>query len=403
MDAAEIRHAAPSGEGTNLCHTARKLAILTCMDAAFEHVWRILSPRCPSQALIEALTPPAWAAVCALSERERVSATLHEAVAARFSKCAPKIERAVLATRYEANRRRNATLRNALLELGEAGAAAGFQFAVLKGAAWLIEDEAGCAAWREMLDLDVLVHPKNYDAMPRFLESLGYVLGSRLKRYRNNFHHAPYCHPTLPVVLEVHRHLGWHPNLLSPDILLASSAPAAPGLLLPAPWSRAFHAIVHWQLQDYGTFRGTLPVRHVVEVARFLARSDVDWAKVAAHADAVGAREACELALASAATLLQVPTPPELAAPASAQRWVASSIARRCSPMRTWLVTQTWRAGTLWRCEKVAYRWALRGSAPAVIVLVVWGARIVRLPLLAVRAATIAVRALARAAHAGAA
>jgi hypothetical protein len=370
------------------------------MDAAFEHLYRILSPRCPPETVIEALAPEVWPTVLALSEQERVSASLHEAVAARFSGIVPKAERAVLATQYEVNRRRNAALRRALLELGEAGASSGFQCAALKGAAWLIEDEAGCAAWREMLDLDVLVHPRHYDLMPRFLESMGYVLGSRLKRYQNNFHLAPYCLPNLPVALEVHRHLGWHHHLLSPEIVLASSAPVAPGLLLPAPWARAFHAIVHWQIQDHGTFRGTLPLRHVVEVARLLARSDVDWAKVRAHADAVGAAEACEFALASSAILLQAPIPSEFTPRAAAQLWVARSIARRASPMRTWLVTQMWRAGTLWRCEKVAYRWALRGSTPAVIGFAVWGARIARLPLLAVRAASIALRALARASSA---
>jgi Uncharacterised nucleotidyltransferase len=370
------------------------------MEAAFEHLCQILSARCPPPHAVESFTPAVWAAVLALSEQERVSATLHEAVAARFSGIASKADRAVLATQYEANRRRNAALRRALLELGEAGASSGFQFAALKGAAWLVEDEAGCAACREMLDLDVLVHPRHYDLVPHFLESMGYVLGSRMKRFQNNFHHAPYGHPNLPVALEVHRHLGWHHHLLSPEILLASSAPVAPGLLLPAPWARAFHAIVHWQIQDHGAFRGTLPLKQVVEVARFLARSDVDWGKVRAHADAVGAAEACEFALASAAILLQAPVPCEITPRPAAQLWVARSIARRASPMRTWLVTQMWRAGTLWRCEKVAYRWALRGSAPAVIVFAVWGARIVRLPLLAVRGATIAVQALARASSA---
>jgi Uncharacterised nucleotidyltransferase len=367
---------------------------------AFEHLCRILSARCSPAHAVGSLTPAAWTAVLALSEQERVSASLHEAVAARFSGIVPKAERAVLATQYEVNRRRNAALRRALLELGEAGASSGFQFAALKGAAWLIEDEDDCAAWREMLDLDVLVHPRHYELMPHFLESMGYVLGTRLKRYQNNFHLAPYSHPTLPAVLEVHRHLGWYHHLLSPEILLASSAPVAPGLLLPAPWARAFHAIVHWQIQDHGAFRGTLPPRHVVEVARFLARPDVDWAKVRAHADAVGAADACEFALASAAILLQAPLPCEITPRRAAQLWVARSMARRASPMRTWLVTQMWRAGTLWRCEKVAYRWALRGSAPAVIVFAVWAARIVRLPLLAVRAATIAVQALARASSA---
>jgi hypothetical protein len=335
------------------------------------------------------------AAILRLAEDERISATLHEAVAARFSEVVAKADRAVLATNYEANRRRNAALRTALLELGAAGASSGFQFAALKGAAWLTEDAAGCAPWRWMVDLDVLVHPVQFDAVPQLLERMGYVKASNSKRFNGNFHHAPYRHPSIPVTLEVHRHIGWRHHLLPPDTLLTGARPAAAGLLLPAPWTRAFHAIIHWQIQDHGTSRGILRLKDVVEVARFLARADVDWATLAAHADAVGAVEACKFAIAGAATLLGAPTPPQIAPDSAAKRWVARSIARRASPLLTWLATQMWRAGTLWRCEKIGYRCALHGIKPAAIVVAVWGARIVQLPLLAVRATGIAVRALA--------
>jgi hypothetical protein len=51
-----------------------------------------------------------------------------------------------------------------------------------------------------------------------------------------------------------------------------------------------------------------------------------------------------------------------------------------------------WRAGTLWRCEKIAYRLAMRGSPAPLTRIAVWTARVVRLPILAVRALVILAR-----------
>jgi hypothetical protein len=196
--------------------------------------------------------------------------------------------------------------------------------------------------------------------------------------------------------LEVHRHLGWRHLLLPPEILLADARAVAPGLLLPAPWARAFHAIMHWQIQDHGGSRRTLPLKEVLEIARFLARTDVDWAALSVRAELLRVGDECTQAIASAALLLNASVPGEIALQPASERWVARSIARRASPLGTWLATQIWRAGTLWRCEKVAYRCALRGMKPAAIHRAVWGARAVRLPLLAVRAIGITMGAVAR-------
>ena len=140
-------------------------------------------------------------------------AAVHDAVAARYADRAAKVDRAVLATHHELNRRRNGVLRRVLLELGAAAEAAGFGFIPLKGSAWLLEDEQNCASWRQMIDLDVLVDPRQFDVAPRLLRGMGYTLASTAKRFEVNFHHAPYRHPAMPLTIEVHRHLGWrhHP------------------------------------------------------------------------------------------------------------------------------------------------------------------------------------------------
>jgi hypothetical protein len=75
-----------------------------------------------------------------------------------------------------------------------------------------------------------------------------------------------------------------------------------------------------------------------------------------------------------------------------AERHIYRALVRRASPFRTWLATEMWRAGTLWRCEKVAYRLAVRGSPTPLTRIAVWGARVVRLPILAVSALVILAR-----------
>jgi hypothetical protein len=345
-----------------------------------------------SFALALALDSPLFAEMTALAESERVLPALYDALAAQYG--ASKPMRAVCAVEKETNRRRNSQIRNALVELGEAAAVEGFGFAALKGAAWILEGDDGAAAWRSMLDMDLLVVTDRFNGIPSFLQRLGYIRLSNSARYDMNFHHAPYARLNGPAMLEVHRHLGWQHRLLPPDIVFEHARPIRKGLFLPAPCCRAFHAIIHWQLQDFGGTRGTMPLKDVLEVSRFLRRSDVDWNAVAQHARAVGAMRACEAAIALAAKLLDAPIPSEIPLGAYGQRHVALALARKASPWRTWFAREKWRAGTLWRCEKLAYRYAIKGSGPAAIHAAVWAGRLVRLPYLCGRAIGIAARAV---------
>jgi hypothetical protein len=347
-----------------------------------------------SFALASEVNSETFAALQRLAETERVLPALYDGLAERHGAEVAKPMRAVSAVHRETNRRRNGAIRAALLELGEAAAAEGFAFAALKGVAWVIEDGDSAAAWRSMLDMDVLVDAKRFHDIPLFLDRLGYVRLSNDARYDINFHHAPYARPDGPAMIEVHRHLGWRHWLLAPEIVFDRARPIAVGLLLPAPWCRAFHAIIHWQIQDFGLSRATMPLKDVLEVDRFLARSDVDWAALAAHARAVGAMHACEAAVALAGNLFGAPCPREIPLRAFGRRHAALALSRKASPWRTWLAREKWRAGTLWRCEKVAYGWALKGAPPAAIHAAVWAGRLVRLPYLFARAVGIIARAL---------
>src|SRR5262249_8726839 len=75
------------------------------------------------------------------------------------------------------------------------------------------------------------------------------------------------------------------------------------------------------------------------------------------------------------------------------------ALARRSSAVSTWLATELWRAGTLWRCEKGAYRAFLGGATPAWVFARLWVGRVIRLPILAGRVAPIALRAAALRMH----
>jgi hypothetical protein len=345
-------------------------------------------------ALASEVSSETFAALQVLAETERVLPAFYDALANRHGAQVAKPMRAVCAVHREANRRRNGAIRAALLELGEAAAAQGFAFAALKGAAWVIEDGDNAAAWRSMLDMDVLVDAKRFDEIPLFLDRLGYVRLSNHARYDINFHHAPYARTDSPAMIEVHRHLGWRHRLLAPETVFDRAHPIAAGLLLPATWCRAFHAIIHWQIQDFGISRATMPLKDVLEVDRFLARSDVDWAVLAAHAGAAGAMEACEAAIGLAVELFGGSRPHEMPLRAFGRRHVALALSRKASPWRAWFAREKWRAGTLWRCEKLAYRCGINGGHPATIYAAVWAGRLVRLPYLFARIVGIIARAL---------
>jgi len=321
----------------------------------------------------------------ALAEAERVLPAFDEALAVRHGGKVAKEIRAVCAVRQQTNRRRNLTIRQALLELGRKAAAEGFAFAALKGAAWVLEDGDNAAAWRWMIDIDVLVDQHRFETIPTFLERLGYVRFSDNARYEVNFHLAPYAKPNGPATVEVHRHLGWQHELLPPQMMFNSSRPVADGLLLPAPWCRAYHAFIHWQLQDFGKARTTIPLKEIVDIDRFLRRPDIDWAALAAHARGNGTTKACEAAIALTVSLFGAPCPAEIPLTGFGRRHVALALARRTSQWRTWVAREKWRTGTLWRCEKIAYRLAVRGAGPAKIQAAVWTGRVLRMPLLFVR------------------
>jgi hypothetical protein len=340
-----------------------------------------------------------------LAVREQVNAALSEALGSRLSQLVSRDHRIALAIQHEANRKRNAAIAAAVHEIGEGFAAAGMRGAVLKGAAWVIEDRAGCAPWRGMVDIDIATEQSGFAEVEQVMAGLGFqpYLGPRetLAGARRSFQ-FPFQRSDLAVLVEIHRDLGWRRELLPIAIVFASAQPIDRGLVLPSPWCRAFHSIVHWMVQDQGWSRHMLGLKDMLEVARFLNRPDVDWKVLLGHARAVGVAKFCEAAVASSVLLLKARSPEEIAITPEATAWVRRALAVRESPERTWRATQIWRMSTLWNCDKISYRAARNGKGPLQIKTTLWLARIVRLPILGIRAMILATRCLLRAARGGA-
>lgn len=346
--------------------------------------------------------PNRIAALIQEARRERVLPALHAAVASRYAAIVPKPYRAVLATEYEANRRRNEALHAALVELAQAARTRGIEIVALKGIAWVVEDPSGFAGWRTMRDVDILINETHAGAMAEIVSDLGYQAVERphrwfgTRQFRNHFHLIPYTHASVPALFEIHKHLGWRHNLLPVATVFRHAGRGRDGILLPAPWCRAFHAIIHWQVQEGGYSRANMPLPDMLDVARFLDRDDVDWAAIVNQARVSGTRKQCEAAIALASKQLGAPVPPAFVLSANAARHVPRAVMRRAVPERTRFATDLWRVGRLWRLEKDAYRLFARGAPQPVIPAIISMQRIILLPMLVVRMIGVAVGELGR-------
>jgi len=324
-----------------------------------------------------------------MASHEQLSSTLHEAVAAHFAAEFPKAQRMVLALHHEANRRRNEAIRNALLEIGHAAHHRGFDVLALKCSQWILEDADKLAAWRESVDIDVLVEPEHFDAMPPLLAELGYrqatkrrgVL-SRMRGARPEYSLEPHLRADVPVPLEVHRHTGWRPSILSTELMFNERRLVAPGLAVAQPWRAAFHAMVHWQQHHNGLRRFDSGLRTAFEVARFLQRNDVDLERLTGHAASVGMQREVQAATVFATELFAVRVPPAFQPPPSARRYLARCLAIRKSPARAWIACRRARVLRMWDCKRTMYRAYVEGVAPKRARATLWLHRIIRLPMM---------------------
>jgi hypothetical protein len=312
--------------------------------------------------------------------------------------------RAVLLLRYEANKRRNRLLRETMGEIATAAARRGLTLMALKGAAWVLEDPSEFAAWRAMIDLDLLAPEAQFSQVPALLGELGFRPVQRrrrffgTRRFAGHFHHIPYRRAGDPFTVEVHRHVGWDPRILPTATMFEHSRSVAPGLSIPAPWSAALHAIAHWQVQ-HDAFRRGEPqtiggVKCALDVARFLKRTDVDWFALAAYAQSVGLTRPFEAGVGLAAELFAI-NPPAGVVPDEVGARRASFLEEiYSSPAYRWRIARRARISAVWDCARPMYRLHLHTRNRAARFIALWSLRFLRLPLVMYLAAGLAAAAL---------
>jgi hypothetical protein len=177
------------------------------------------------------------------------------------------------------NARRGASLQGVLVTLSRYGVPT----IVLKGAA-LAELVYGNIALRPMVDLDVLVQPRDLDLAERVLRELGYVPydgGEPAEWYRGHHHHlAPYRSPDGSSYVEVHRHIfpSEVGGQLPVEDLWQRARPAALGpvpALVLAPTDLLLHLCVSLSAVEH--FVGGL--RTLCDIAAAIRRYEIelDW------------------------------------------------------------------------------------------------------------------------------
>jgi hypothetical protein len=349
-----------------------------------------------TRAIAEMSRDESGAAVLALAQREKLLPTLYEAIS-DFPDCLPKSERVALAIAHEANRRKNREIRDAVIEIAGEADRHSTPVVALKGARWLIEDSARCAAWRPMIDLDILVPVGDYGDMRSVLERMGYRSVRRERnflgqeRFAGHYHLVALRRDTQPFVTEVHRHVGWQPELLTTEAIFEGSHQVAPGLRLACPWHAALHAIVHWQIHHYGYRLGFHRVSDGLDISRFLARDDVDWNALADHAARVGIGREVDAALSTAADVFAARLPARFQVSAQARRYVTRALQTRDSRPLAWQAKQQQRIDRLWHDHRFVYRSALRKTDPYVTRIGLWTLRACRLPFLLSHLASVAI------------
>ena len=327
----------------------------------------------------------AAASVVASAQLEKILPAFYDAISG-FPECLAKSERVSLAMSLEANRRRNRKIYDAVAEIAEAANRRSIAVAPLKGARWIIEDGTGYAAWRSMIDVDLLVHVEHYGAAREVLEQLGYravrsernIFGHM--RFAGHYHHVALRRDEQPFVTEVHRHLQWQPALLPTEEVFGRACSSSPGLWLPCPWHAAFHAIIHWQIHHYGYRFGFHRITDGLDIARFLCRSDVDWDALVNHARRVGVVNEVNVALAIVTELFGVPPPAQVQIPDDGRRQGAAALKIRESRLLGWQAKQLQRIDRLWHDHRFLYRASLRNSGPAATHRGLWALRLRRLP-----------------------
>lgn len=196
-----------------------------------------------------------WPEVIAMASAHFVLAALAPALdVAPSGNRAPSDVAEFLSQITRANQARNRSLLTALVAVSRRLAELGVVPVVLKGAAFLAEDQAGAADWRFMQDIDLLVPADQLDACVAALAELGYPAEDAIYDPATEAHYPPLQSPCGRFSIELHTRLfgrgdfGLGAAAVVRDVRPVSIDGVA--MLVPSPRHRLGHILVHAQIHN---------------------------------------------------------------------------------------------------------------------------------------------------------
>lgn len=281
-----------------------------------------------------------WGAVIDLSNRFLVAPALWSALRRRrLTAEIPPLARNYLQEMHRLNSRRNARLREQVIEAAETFNRAGIEPVLLKGASHLFTDIFGDPGTRLMTDIDLLVEKEQFEAALAILRELGYQeYGEVKKRRREHHHHPALFRPGDYATLELHHELVFHTAraiLPAPEGLEQALEIDAGGLRLKAlsPTCQVLHSILHSEVVDRRHAQGLIGLRNLHDLS-FLQRhfgATIDWEHVRSKMESHGKGHILRSYLFLARRLLNMPIPVEMSA-----GWRERLHERRCRARIAW-------------------------------------------------------------------
>lgn len=254
-----------------------------------------------------------WPRFMEYVHQARVVPLVYRHLSAVCPEAVPEAQMQVLVTQYGENVLRNKLFADELVKLANAFAAAGVPLMTIKGLA-LAETVYGDLNLRHFWDLDLLVKPEDWDALPDVLRTLDYhnpadfsPLQDRAFRLGN----AAYGFIRGDDKIEIDAHWRLLPKSWTPDIDYAGLWSRATTVNLPAgpvPAMSYEDEIIY--LSMHGSKEKWWRLRMLCDFAESLrVRPDLDWDKVLKNAEKQGASRIFLLGVYMAWSWMGAPVP----------------------------------------------------------------------------------------------
>lgn len=213
------------------------------------------------------------------------------------------------------NAEANVRFATAAARIAAAFGDAGIPCVFLKGAATLLDSEAG-APWRQLTDLDVLVPENRITDAVKALQREGYHASDYQTGFEQRLHHhyPALIDETEGIAVELHIRLmqdeGQDP-VPPAEIFGCAETVQREGqsFQIPCPTHRMIHLVAHAQISNWGYALRRLSLRDILEARELAFRYAIDWPLVARRFERMGAGRELYGFLRAAEALLGLPCP----------------------------------------------------------------------------------------------